>query len=63
MDHRMRSSLNSWFTESGFLYVVVAIFVGLLFIVREGWNQLSCNPTVSRTATIEGGPGYYGRNP
>lgn len=63
MDHRMRSSLNSWFTEAGFLYVVVAVFVGLLFLFREGGGLFSCNPTVSRNAPIEGGPGYYGRNP
>lgn len=63
VDSRMRASLRSWFSESGFLYVVVAVFVTLLFLVKDGWNQLSCNPTVSRRATIERGPAYYGRNP
>lgn len=63
MDHRMRSNLTSWFTEAGFLYLVVVVFVGLLFLLREGWGQFSCNPTVNKTTTIEGGPGYYGRNP
>jgi hypothetical protein len=63
MDSRIKASLQGWFSEAGFLYVVVAVFVGLLFLAMEGWNQLSCNPTISRRATMDRGPGYYGRNP
>ncbi|MBI2501912.1 MAG: hypothetical protein HYW07_01600 [Candidatus Latescibacteria bacterium] len=63
MDSRTRNTLSGWFAEAGFLYVVVVIFVSLVFLIREGWDHFSSSPTISRRTTIEGGPGYYGRNP
>lgn len=63
MDSRVRNTLSGWFSEAGFLYVVVVIFVGLLFLIREGWDQISCNPTVNRRVPVERGPAYYGRQP
>ena len=63
MDPRPRNTLSGWFSEAGFLYVVVVVFVSLVFLVREGWDHLSCNPTISRRAPVERGPAYYGRSP
>lgn len=63
MDPRARNNLNGWFGEVGFLYLLVAVFVGLFFLLREGWPLLSCNPAVGKKTAVEGAPGYYGRTP
>ena len=63
MDLRSRNTLSGWFAEAGFLYVVVAVFVSLVFLIREGWDHLSSNPTIDRRPPVERGPAYYGRNP
>ena len=63
MDSRPRNTLSGWFTEAGFLYLVVVVFVSLAFLLRAGWDQFSCNPTLSRRPPLERGPAYYGRSP
>jgi hypothetical protein len=63
MDPRPRNTLSGWFAEAGFLYVVVVVFVSLVFLIREGWDHISYNPTINSRTTIAGAPGYYGRNP
>lgn len=63
MDTRVRNSLSSWFAEAGFLYVVVVVFVSLVFLIREGWDHFSYNPTTNKRAPVERGPAYYGRQP
>ncbi len=63
MDYRQRNTLSGWFAEGGFLYLVVVVFVSLVFLIREGWDHFSWNPTINRRAPVERGPAYYGRNP
>ena len=62
MDWRSRNTLSGWFVEAGSLYLVVVVFVSLVFLMREGWDHFSCNPTSRRTPS-EQAPAYYGRNP
>ncbi len=61
MDTRPRNNLIGWFGEVGFLYVLVAVFVGLFFLLREGGTLISCNLTLGERITAS--PGHYGRNP
>jgi len=63
MDSRARNTLGGWFAETGFLYLVVVVFVSLVFLIGEEWDHYSYSPTPGIRAPAESGPAYYGRSP
>ena len=60
MDMERRENFRSWFTDVGYLYIIVVVVVGLIFFLKDLRQNISSARTVNQ---IEQTEANYGKNP